>query len=57
MMNQAEQLKAIEERVARKVANVNAYVTREESELLHKLRAEVGKKWDAVNARWEALDE
>lgn len=55
-MNQAAQLKNIEERIARQVASVHGYVTLQEIELRDALRSAVGKQWDDVNAKWMPLD-
>jgi len=45
-------LKNISERIARKLANVNATVTKVEADTLERLQKVVGREWDAVDACW-----
>ena len=54
-MNAETRLRNIEERITHAVCSVHGIVYGYEIELRDKLRREVGKKWDAVNCRWEAL--
>ena len=56
MSTAQQELKSIEERCARQVCGCG-YITKSEADLLWKLRAEVGMKYDAVNCRWEQLDQ
>lgn len=50
-------LKNIEERITRAVCSVHGVIYNGEVELRDKLRRQLGKKWDAVNSRWETLSE
>ena len=50
-----QDLRDIEELCARQVCG-GGYITRQEADLLWKLRAEVGQKYDAVNGCWAPLD-
>ena len=52
MTTNEKRLMEIEERVARKVNNVNCYLTKEEVTLLESLREKCGKSWDAINHEW-----
>lgn len=54
-MTTEQALKNIEERCARAVCG-GGYITKPEADLLWKLRTELGKSWDAVNGRWQALE-
>jgi hypothetical protein len=47
---------AIETRIAAAVCSVHGIVLRGEIELRDTLRSKVGRKYCAVNERWEALD-
>jgi hypothetical protein len=56
-MNTTEQrLINIETQCARQVCG-GGYITKAEIELRDSLRAQVGKKFDAVNGRWVPLDQ
>jgi hypothetical protein len=55
MNNTKQALINIEERCARQVCG-GGYITKAEADMLWKLRAEVGMKYDAINGRWLPLD-
>jgi hypothetical protein len=56
-MNAETRLKNIEERITRAVCSVHGVICNGEVELRDKLRRQLGKKWDAVNFRWELLSQ
>jgi hypothetical protein len=56
MTSDETRLIAIERRIADAVCSVHGVVLRSEIELCYKLRAKVGRRYCAVNERWEALD-
>ncbi|MDA0232631.1 MAG: hypothetical protein O3C69_04005 [Chloroflexi bacterium] len=51
------ELKALTERITRKVCDVSAYVTSEEIDRQQYLEEKVGARWDAINRKWYALGE
>jgi len=56
-MNAETRLKNIEERITRAVCSIHGVIYNGEVELRDKLRRQLGKKWDAVNSRWELLSQ
>lgn len=56
-MNAEIRLKNIEERITRAVCSIHGVIYNGEVELRDKLRRQLGKKWDAVNSRWELLSQ
>lgn len=56
-MNAETRLKNIEERITRAVCSVHGVIYNGEVELRDELRRQLGKKWDAVNSRWELLSQ
>jgi len=56
-MNAETRLKNIEERITRAVCSIHGVIYNGEVELRDKLRRQLGKKWDAVNSRWEILSQ
>jgi hemerythrin-like domain-containing protein len=57
MTTNEKRLMEIEELVARKVNNVNCYLTREDVSALESARKACGKSWDAINHSWQTLEE
>ena len=56
-MNAETRLKNIEERITSAVCSIHGVIYNGEVELRDKLRRQLGKKWDAVNSRWELLSQ
>ena len=56
-MNAETRLKNIEERITRAECSIHGVIYNGEVELRDKLRRQLGKKWDAVNSRWEILSQ
>jgi hypothetical protein len=56
-MNNETRLQQIETRIAMLVCSIHGIVTKAEIDLRDALRAKLGKRWDAINLRWEDLEE
>ena len=56
-MNAETRLKNIEEHITSAVCSIHGVIYNGEVELRDKLRRQLGKKWDAVNSRWELLSQ
>jgi len=56
-MDIRQQLKNAEERAARQVNSVHGYLTAADVAYLATLRRLLGARWDAINGRWEPLED